>query len=291
MDPPVAGPPAGDARVVALLRRARARGVTTLDVADARFPERAERLIASAFPEPDPELSVIVGRSVESLAREQAGDREPADLGGLAEALRHSLEQSSRRLAPAGISWVEWDPVRPAEAEDLGGALALPESTALPPGADWVVRLAPTTRSVPLVEKENPLYSGTLSLLRPDLVEAFGGSSLPPDSRLIARDPFAAGRLDGSRFAREARFPGPGTPPINVRSLHEEYDPVLRFGFLTEGRRRTLAQAALQFVLSFGWVVAVVVPLPDPERFDEVLSAGSRPPLSSDEVDRLRSMK
>lgn len=291
VDPPAGGPPAGDARSVALLRRARALGVTTFDVTDARFPSRAERLIATAFPDPDSELSVIVGRSVTSLAEERPPVRGGEESWDFEHALTRSLEQSSRRLAPVAISLVEWDPAHPAESTDREEMLAAPERTALPRDIRWVVRLPPGVRSLPTGGIGTPLFSGPLSPLEQGLVAAFESGSERSEARLVARDPFARGRLDGSRFARAGRFAGPGTAPINLRSLHEEFDPLLRFGFLTEGRRRTLAQAALQFALSFGWVVTAVVPLPDPERLDELLGAGSRPLLSHDDLERLTSMK
>lgn len=291
LDPPAAGTPSGEARGIALLRRARAVGVTTFDVADARYPARAERWIAAAFPHPDPELSVIVGRSIGSLAREGDNDAREAVTQTLEERIAGSLEASSRRLAPVTISWVDWDPARERESAGAGETLHLPERVALPREVGWIVRLPLNIRVLPTGGPGTSVFSGTLSPLEQSLAAVFENQPDRPDARLVARDPFAAGRLDGSRFARAGQFAPPGTAPIDVRSLHEEFDPVLRLGFLTERRRRTLAQAAIQFVLAHRWVATVAVPLPDPERFDEVLGFGSRPALSADEMERLTFVK
>jgi aryl-alcohol dehydrogenase-like predicted oxidoreductase len=71
-----------------------------------------------------------------------------------------------------------------------------------------------------------------------------------------------------------------------LRQLHRDFDPVLRLGFLTDSRERTLAQASLQFLFHWPWVASVLVPLPSPERLEEFLAASSRPPLTDEEVDR-----
>jgi aryl-alcohol dehydrogenase-like predicted oxidoreductase len=291
VNPPVGAAPALDARTVALLRRARALGVTTFDVASARAPQRAERLLSEAFPEKDPEVSTIVGRSLESLVGEGTSPTETAAGSSLGATLAESLEQSRRRLAPVPIAVVDWDPgpgtaseaptVLTAEAGSLEGR----------PAVDWALRIAPGATSLPQAGSATSLFSGPLSLLEPDLIPLFESVPAAPERVLIARDPFSSGRLDGSRFSSGTAFAGPGTPPMDLRQLHAEFDPVLRLGFLTEGHRRTLAQAAIQFVLHWPWVASVVVPLPAPERFDEVFGFRTRPPIAPDEMERLAILK
>jgi aryl-alcohol dehydrogenase-like predicted oxidoreductase len=291
VDPPLVAPPAADDRMVALLRRARTRGVATFDVATARFPPRAERLIARAFPDPDPEISAIVVRSVDSLARERTPDDQPVAAENPESALALSLDRSRRRLDPVPVSIVEWEvePLRPNE--DRSGGMGGVPSIPLPSGTLWALRLLPGVAGLPKETPSPPLFSGPLSLLEPDLVAGFEDETTPQNTSLIARDPFGSGRLDGSRFASRAGLSGPTAGPVDVRRLHEEFDPVLRLGFLTEHHRRTLAQAALQFVLHWGWVATVVVPLPDPERFDEVLGFGTQAPISPEELARLGFVK
>lgn len=290
LDPPAGGPPSADDRAVSLIQRARERGVTTFDVGNARFPARAERLLARAFPTPDPSVCAIVARSVDSLARERSSE-EVTTSSDLASAVRESLEESRRRLEPVPIGVVEWDP-----GDELGGegpAANTPTSypNAGPTEPLLAIELPRPGAPLPVPGGAPSLFSGSLSLLETDLIPAFEEARSKPGAALIAHDPFAGGRLDGSRFEDQARLPGPGAGPADVRRLHEEFDPVLRLGFLTQGHRRTLAQAALQFVLEWSWVVTAVVPLPSPERFDEILGYASRSPLTEDEIRRIGSVK
>jgi len=283
VDPPAVAPPSADARTVTLLRQAREHGVTTFDVAAARFPERGERLIATAFPSSDPDLEVIVGRSVQSLARERSARGPSGPIEDLGAALEASLEQSGRRLAPAPVSVVEWIPEAGGSPGDAR------EPTLLPPVPSgrrellWAVRLLFPPSAPPSTGHSPTLFAGDLSLLDRELVSGFGPTNRKLEASVIARNPFSDGRLDGSRFAAAALLAGPGAGPIDLRRLRADFEPVLALGFLTKSRRRTLAQAALRFVLGWPWVVTSVIPLPTPERFEEILGFESSPPFTDDE--------
>lgn len=291
VDPPLVAPPASDARTIALLQRARERGVTTFDVAGARHPERAERLIARAFSSTESDVGVIVRRSVESLAREAAQLESEFAVGDLPAASRRSLEESAKRLAPVPIVLVEWE----TDNDALGEGASRPDQS--PPrgqtsdGPAWATRIDPSTVTLPSVPGRSTLFTGDFSLLEDRLVHVFEDPSRTPQARLLARDPFAGGRLDGTRFAATTALGGPSAGPVDVRRLHAEFDPVVRLGFLTEHRRRTLAQAALQFVLGRPWVVATCIPLPEPERFEEILGWDTAPPLDSEDRRRLGFVK
>lgn len=291
VDPPVVAPPPADARAVALLRRARELGVTTFDVADARFPGRAERLIAAAFPSPDPEIAVIVGRSIESLARERTPRDGPMPSKGVDAALEESLEQTQRRLAPVPVSVVEWDPGTDESSGDTSDPTALHPAGAGLADLLWAIRLRSPPVAVPKTARSPVLFTGELSLLDRELLPLFDPTSGKPEASVIARNPFSDGRLDGSRFAAAAMLAGPGAGPVDLRQLRAEFDPVLALGFLTKGRQRTLAQAALRFVLRWPWVVTSVIPLPTPERFEEILRFGASPPLSDEELAQLVLVK
>ncbi|MGA8664678.1 MAG: hypothetical protein WB809_06420 [Thermoplasmata archaeon] len=108
-----------------------------------------------------------------------------------------------------------------------------------------------------------------------------------PPASLLARDPFAEGRLDGSRFSGNWLERGPSATPASLRTLSVEFEPVLRLGFLTADHRRTMAQAALQYAGSRPWVACVLAPLPPADRVEELLSAFSRPGLTAQEIHRI----
>lgn len=291
IDPPAVSPPAIDARWIALLQKARRLGVTSFDVSVASLPERAERLLARAFPGGDPGIIALVGRSVESLAREPTPNATPTSPRDLAATLGASLERSRRRLAPVPIGVVEWTPAADESPPSLPSVGSRPPSPPDVPEPLWALRLLSPDEPAREGGTELRLFSGRFSILEPDLGSRFEALGMPPRSFLIAREPFSAGRLDGSRFAMHTSLAGPALPPVDVRRLHEEFDPVLQLGFLTAGHRRTLARAALRFVLHWPWVASAVVPLPDPERLEEVLGFGSTPPISSEELERLRHLK
>ncbi|MGP8075550.1 MAG: hypothetical protein ACLP8Y_02275 [Thermoplasmata archaeon] len=292
LDPPAVAPPAADARTVALLRRARERGVTTFDVARARFPARAERLIATAFTATDTDLAVIVGRSIETLASDPGSPDGRGSPGSFAEALESSLGQSRRRLAPVPLKVLEWDPGRREETAKAETPNPVPATAgASSPELFWAIRLSSGNTVLPPVEHPPHLFSGEFSLLDEGVAPLFDSAPPPSEARLIARNPFGDGRLDGSRFAATVVPGEPGHGPVDVRRLHAEFDPVLRLGFLTQGRRRTLAQAALHFVLRWPWVATCVLPLSTPERFEEILGYASSPPLDEDDLERLSRVK
>jgi len=292
VEPPMAAPPSADERTITLLRKARTCGVITFDVSRARYPPRAERLIAKAFPSEDPELTVIVGRSVEGLVREDPsweGTSGPDE--DITQLLRDSLGHSRSRLAPVPISIVEWDPGRTGVSATQAVPSLSPFADERHPDVLWSLRLTPPSDELPEMPPSS-LYSSDFSLLETEPVRRFEAEERSGSKHmLLARNTFADGRLDGSRLAATG-FPGsPGEAPLDVRRMHEDFDPVLRLGFLTVGRRRTLAQAALSFVLSWSWVATTVLPLPAPERMDEVLGYAACPPISPEEFSKLGFVK
>jgi aryl-alcohol dehydrogenase-like predicted oxidoreductase len=289
LDPPPVASPAVDRATVTALRRARERGVTTYDLAHRGSLVRAERLIAAAFPDPDPSLLFIVGRSwsLPLSYRRPVGERPAAPSDPVRE-LEGSLAEDARRIGRHGSVLVDFDsgeasPERIREAASVldrhrtegriagwsfhrrsGADHALPDATATPRALCVELSLLDRSALGPLVERAS---RGPLGVL--------------------VRDPFAGGRLDGSRFAATMAERGPSAAPLDVRSLHAEFDPVLRLGFLTRGHRRTLAQAGLLFLFRWPWVSTVLVPLPRPERWEEILGATSAPPLDAAELQAL----
>jgi Aldo/keto reductase family len=109
---------------------------------------------------------------------------------------------------------------------------------------------------------------------------------------VLASDPFASGRLDGSHL-RGSPLESSGRPtPADWAEVRRTWAPVLALGFLTEGRRRKLPQAALQYVLGQPGIEGVVVPAIDPTALSEVVPSRDVPELSRGErqrVDELRS--
>ncbi|MGA9839865.1 MAG: hypothetical protein WBF81_09420 [Thermoplasmata archaeon] len=294
IDATTLGSPAVDRRSVAVLRRARSLGVTTFEVPGGRGARRAERLLAEALPAFDEAVVVLLRRSVRSLAEE--GSERPTGGSGddLAARLRESLLRSAARLAPLTAGLVEWDPGGSPGAPTPG-----PAELFEPLRGDGVVRgwVLAVTPDSPLASSDGVstpdvprLFAGGLSPLDPRLIARYAERAARVPTGFFARDPLGSGRLDGSRFAGSVVDRRPDQAPVNVRDLRREFAPVLRLAFLTQGRGRTLAQASLGFVLRWPWVCSALVPVPAPERLEELLGAEVVAPVTAEEAERVLAL-
>jgi aryl-alcohol dehydrogenase-like predicted oxidoreductase len=102
---------------------------------------------------------------------------------------------------------------------------------------------------------------------------------------VFVTDPHAGGRLDGSVLERPLL--AGGQPPPRLSELRARYGAVLGLGFLTEGRRRTLAQAAVQFALAAPGVAAAIVGPNGPRALEEMAHAPQCPPLTRADIERI----
>jgi aryl-alcohol dehydrogenase-like predicted oxidoreductase len=270
-----------DPTPVAMLRRGWDAGVTTFDLTGARRPEGPAALLLRAFPESEIEVMLDLGSSA-------APSTDVA--GGLAKAVRHHRDRLPRRAQIVAISSTAADRTDP-DADLRAQLVKLAADGRI---AGWGIQGTaegvPAGAGAPGTSRPG-LWSVPLSLLEPGLAARLPADAESRGVTIVATDPLAGGRLDGSRFSSALADRTPGAAPPTIRSLHEEYDRVVRLGFLTAGRRRTLAQAALAFDLAWPWVASVSVPLPRPERLDELLAVESVPPLSPEETDAVLSAR
>ncbi len=266
--------------VVQRLRRARAAGVTTFDVADVQDPALAETLLARAFPSGDPTVVVI--------ARAPRHDAPPS------QTFSPRATPSPRPLYRDDGEATGRSAITPLRHVFEVDAAALRSAAERPPASPFgereneaIVRCtSPEQVSEQLRSGRAPLLSGTFSLLDHGLADTAVRSAAPATLSWIARDPLASGRLDGRRFAAStvSGFPA---PPASVRELGAEFAPVARLAFLGRAGRRTLAQAALRYVLDRPWVVSAALPLPPMERWQEILGFRASLPFEEDDWSRL----
>ncbi len=252
VDAPALGGRAAERSVIERVRRARHAGIDLFDVASVPDPIRSARLVASALADSEAGSVLLV----------------PARAVGLASALR---EEGGGRPAPFHLFREEGGSSE--EAADRATA------------EDGVRRLEGPEAELP--PSRSGRYVGPFSLLDRRLASRFGAADRTGSARLWARDPFARGRLDGSRFGPTAPTGERPERPASVRDLAEEFAPVLRLGFLTEGRHRTLVEAAIQYLLAHRWVEAVLAPLPPIERLEAVVRSLSAQPLTPAELARI----
>jgi len=108
---------------------------------------------------------------------------------------------------------------------------------------------------------------------------------------IIARVPLASGFLTG-KFTPETRF-APNDhrsrtyPPEKIRQMVAQ---VAKLGFLTQGKRKTLSQAALQYCLAHPAVSAVIPGAKMPEQARANAAASDGVLLTPDEVAQARAI-
>lgn len=288
--------PGSDEGQIALLRRARAEGVTVFDAAGGRCPARAEQLLARAFPEPDPELVILIRPTVGGVPLEspwQSPGRAPELRGDRSlpvERLGIALAESRRRLAPQVPAIVELGTERDAAdsaTEDLRAPLdALRSSGEIIGYCSRLPRDRDTVREF-LSRPRPPLVSVELSLLDRALTEALDRAARAKPLGAFVRDPFAGGLLDGSMISKGAAGRPPRSGPVELERLSAQFAPVLRLGFLTSTGKRTLPQAALSYLALHPWVVSVLIRPPAPESWENVFGFERSAALSPDELARL----
>jgi hypothetical protein len=291
VDPTVSTRPAENRPTVALLRKARASGVTTFDLAGSSSPSWAAEVLLTAFPHWDPEVVVVLGAPAQPTSG--PGQR-PSQLGPPSRPRPPEASQIgetaelARRLSQIGSILVEWDPGQKPSLAARETRQSLDDLTQHGAIAGSCIRCRPDSE-LPAKEESplRPPVSAELSLLDVRLLKTLASRFHDSRGAVLVRDPFAQGRLDGSRFSARLSDRGPSSTPRDVRTLHAEFDPVLRLAPLTRDRRRTLAQASVQFLVRWPWVASVLLPLPAPERWEEIRTAPNALPLDEGELREL----
>ena len=277
------GAPGDGEATVGLLRRAREAGVTTFDTVDCPDDTLAEAWIARAFPQGDPAIVV--------LARGGAEGARPTASRALARGAPVAAFAEAGRPRGEGGPPHRFRHLYEVDTSDPGSSDPPSEARGAPTGAgpsEPVVRRCRSLEEVVEASRRPPprILSGSYSLLEQALAAAAERAIGAHGFAWVARDPLAGGRLDGSRFA-SASTGAWAAGPRTLRDLEVDFEAVARLGFLAKPRRRTLAQAALHFVLGQPWIATACLPVPAPERWAEILGFGSSPAL--DESERLRA--
>jgi aryl-alcohol dehydrogenase-like predicted oxidoreductase len=159
----------------------------------------------------------------------------------------------------------------------------------------WGVRLGPGPDGAQVAQRSVDAGARVLAvpwnLIDPspgtEVLAVAHASSIP----VVATNPFADGLLDGSRL-RASPIGGDSTGgpprPWDARRMRDEFAPVLRLGFLTEGGRRTLPDAALAYARSPPEVVSVEITPADAGQLASSVTASSGPELTKEELGAIR---
>ncbi len=277
---PLAGPEARKA--AANLRSVVRSGVTTIALGPPAQLAASAALIRSALAERDGSYLFVVEWPESSTAPMRPASpvsASPVRTSPLARGLEPLLE-IVRGVREVGEVLIDW--VRPNETSgDTEIEDQLDRLTAEGEIAAWSVRWPVGGAEVPASEKwpSHVPISASLSLLERGPLSTFETRLADRPGSVLVRDPFSQGRLDGSRISGARLGRGPPVPPRDLRALQAEFEPVLQLAPLTRDRRRTLAQAALQYLLSRRWVATTLVPLSSADRWGELQGALVAPPI------------
>ncbi len=254
-----------------------AEGFTTFDLTSAPSLARASRLLLSTVTERDDRVVFLVGvPGRASAAWTEAGARLPSRTSPTRRGeFPGPPMEILRALSARGSVVIDWDPDigTPEDVDSTtrwldeleAESLIVGRAHHIPPQRLPLIQSAPATLG--------PLISSELSLLDPLAVESLSTLFSHRPGSVLVHDPFAGGLLDGSRFSRGLGDRAQPAPPTDVRALRREYEPVLRLEPLTRNHRRTLAQAALYYLLRWKWTAAVMIPLAAANRREEFRTA------------------
>jgi aryl-alcohol dehydrogenase-like predicted oxidoreductase len=251
---------------VGLLRRARALGITVFDAGTGSAAPVAERWIGRAVRPDDRDALVITSLS--------SGPPEDPQEGCRASAARLGGRPIDLLMVPA------------REALDPRGLQRLTRLVEGGSVRSWGVALGPQPSG--LEELRSLLESGVrtlklpYSLLQREPAETILQLAERHEVQCIVTDPFARGRLDGGSLRGGPL--DPSHPPERMEQLLREYAPVLALAPLTVRHRRTLPQAALQFVLRSPSVAAVLVAPTGPDQLEPWARLEALPPLEGEEL-------
>ena len=277
--------PTDDAVSRAAIERALSLGVTLFDTADVYGQGHSEALLGEVLAGWDgPPPTVVTKGGINFYRRDGTLDPDWTPL-----ALGHAVQQSLARLRrdTLDVFLLMNPPVQELARFRVWETLAALRRAGKI--AHWGVSVADPEDGVWLLEQQCPLdvlevgyslfYQGATTALLPLARRRKVG--------ILAREPLANGFLTG-KHGPEASFP-PGDiraalPPEYVAAMAETAG---RLDFLRRAGERTLAQAALRFVLDDPAVASVVVGAKTPAQMEENVGAAAVPPIDAGERARI----
>ncbi len=284
-------------QAVALLRRALDTGVTLFDTADTYGNGRGEELLALALGDHRDQIVVATkfGYDIIHASADRDGHAElPQDWSPAS--VRAACEASLRRLKTDRIDYYQlhnpridallddelWATLDDLVAEGKVRAVGVALGPALKPD-----RQIDEGRAAILRRGAHPhiIYN----LLEPALGEALFDLGRERGKGFVIRVPHSSGLLEG-HFTAETTFPPTDHRSHRPRSwLTDGVKKIERLRFL-ERPDRTLGQAALQWILLEPAVTSILPNIYDADQLAEFVAAPDAPPLTEDEIARVRAL-
>ena len=274
-----------DAVSRAAIRRALELGITLFDTSDVYGHGHSEALLGEVLAGWNGPAPVVVTKGgINFYRRDDTLEQDWTPL-----ALAHAVQQSLSRLRRASLDvfllmnppveeldrWKVWETL---DALKRSGKIRFfGVSVAEPPDGVWLLQ---NNLPIDVLEVGYSLfYQGATTDLLPLARRRRIG--------ILAREPLANGFLSG-KYGPNAQFTGgdirADLPAEYVAAMTETAG---RLEFLRRGEARTLAQAALRFVLDDLSVSSVVVGAKTPAQIEENVGAVSVPPIDDEERERI----
>ncbi len=279
-----------------LLRQAYDLGVTFFDTADTYGNGKGETMLADALGSVRDRIVIATkfGYDFYRHGEKRTGQRElPQDFSP--SYLRFAVEQSLRRLRTDYIDIYQLHNPRmwAIDSDELFATLEDLKSegkiraygAALGPAIGW------EPEGMAAMRKRRV---GTLQIIY-NMLEQDPGRRLLATAEeegvgVLVRVPHSSGLLEG-KFTPETTF-----PPSDHRShrprewLTDGLKKLEKLTFLTEGRGRTIGQAAIQFILASPAAASVLPNIYDAGQLREFAEAPDTPPLTQEELDRVAAL-
>ncbi len=280
-----------DAQAIDLLRRALDRGITFFDTADTYGDGRGETLLAAAIA--GRRDRVVIGTKFGYDASRQEGPRGQRELpqDWSPAFVRAACDASLRRLRTDCIDlWQLHNPKMDAiERDDVWQTLddlrregkIRSYGVALGPRIGWREE---GLRA--LHERRVPAIQIIHNLLERDPGDDLIAAARHTGASVLVRVPHSSGLLEGHMTAETVFPPGDHRRHRPKEWLTQGLHKVEQLRFLEAGGRRTLGQAALQWLLAEPLVASVLPNIYDAGQLDEFAAAPDTPELTGEELQR-----
>jgi aryl-alcohol dehydrogenase-like predicted oxidoreductase len=280
----------GEAQGVDLLRRAYDLGVTFFDTADTYGQGKGETMLADALGDVRDRVVIATkfGYDFYNYTGERDGHKElPQDFSP--KHVTFAVEESLRRLRTDRIDIYQIHNPRMSavRSDELFATLEKLKDdgkiryygAALGPANGW------ETEGLALLrDREIATLQIIYNMLEQDPGRSLIAGAQQEGASVFVRVPHSSGLLEG-KYTAETTFPATDHRSHRPREwLTEGLQKLEKLAFLTEETRRTIGQAAIQFVLSSPAVASVLPNVYDAEQLEEFAAASDTPPLTEGEL-------
>ena len=281
---------------VDLIRQAYQRGITFFDTADTYGNGKGETMLARALGDVREEVVIATkfGYDFYNYGGERKGQRElPQDFSP--RHVRFAVEESLRRLDTdyIDIYQIHNPKLWAIQSDELFDTLESLKSegkirhygAALGPSIGWEEE-GQTVMKERSVDSLQIIYN----LLEQAPGDQFLATANKEEVGVLVRVPHSSGLLEG-KFTPETTFPSSDHRSHRPREwLIDGLKKVDQLSFLVEEKRRTIGQAAIQFILNDASVASVLPNIYDVEQLEEFTVASDTEPLDVDEIDRIANL-